>query len=296
MATILDHLKQTGEKEWKLEDRANYLLYSTKKQVEIYSRLSRLHYKPEHEILEEAGQTILRGFGDSLNIVGLASGPSERESILIKAALKSGKRPKYFAIDKSFEMLRESGINIPVRAESYHILADLFAIDLHELREQTGNSNLITFFGYTAFNFGKTKGLSHLQRNIASGDSAVITVGTLPEDLDKLVAEYSTHDIREFGLQPFLNAGFSPKNLEFKMFFDKKDKAVKFGYVILSLPHNLENLKVSVGDYVILATSVKLPLDGKGGYMPLIAKYLKIDEVFTEPTEMTAVIQVSAKP
>ena len=79
MTTILDNLKQTGEKEWKLEDRANCLLYATKRQAEIYSRLSRLHNMPERGILEEAGQAIVAGLEEPFNIVGLAAGQSERE-------------------------------------------------------------------------------------------------------------------------------------------------------------------------------------------------------------------------
>lgn len=295
MINILQCLKHTGEKEWNLEDSANYLLYATRSQVELYSQLARSHYKPERGTLEAAAPAIIAALGDSFNIIGLAAGTSERESILIKAALKAAKRPIYFAIDKSFEMLRESGINVPQRAESYYVLADLFKTDLHKLRGTAGQANLVTFLGYTAFNFGKTKSLHYLQKNLSANDTVIITVGTLPKNLDQLVADYSTPEMRKFGLFPFSESGFAEGGIEFKAVFDADRNQLKFGGVALACPQQATALGIKQGDFIVLAKLLKLPLEGRGSYTELISRYLKIDKVFTETTGMTAVLQTSQK-
>lgn len=290
--SILQHLKRTGENEWTLDDRANHLLYVTKRQVELYRSLSRKHYSREALILEEAAQRVIAGFPDSLNIVGLAAGPSERESILIKAALTAGKRPRYFAVDKSLQMLLASGIHVPIRAEAYFVNGDLFSTGLNKIRETTNVHNLITFLGYTAFNFGKTTGLKYLARNVASGDSALVTLGTLPGDISQVLEDYKTPEIISWGEEALLNSGFRREQMMPRIVFDKAQSRIKFGYEVVS---PLQGSEVKAGDWIVLVTSVKLPLEGRGGYLPLISKYLHIDDVFTEPTGMTAVIQASAK-
>ena len=295
MSNILEHLKQTQKKEWTLEDKANYLLYSTKRQVELYSQYTRMHNKAERQMLEAATRPIISKFGETLNIIGLAAGTSEKESIILKAALLAGKRPNYFAVDKSFEMLKASGINVPLRAEAYYLLVDLFSTNLLELGEAVGAPNLIAFLGYTAFNFGRTKALRYLQQNMATGDSAIITVGLLPKDLDRLIADYFTPEIQGWFMGTFVQAGFAENDLDYRVMFDKTRKHVKLGAVASNVPQHVKAYGIEAGDYLVLSTSIKLPLEGRGGYLPLIGKYLHIDNVFTEPTGMTAVIQASAK-
>ena len=57
----------------------------------------------------------------------------------------------------------------------------------------------------------------------------------------------------------------------------------------------MKQSNIREGDSIVLAKSLKLPLEGKNGYLSLIERYLKVDNLFTEPTGMTAVVKVSAK-
>ena len=294
MDTILQHIRKTGNMEWTLEDRANYLLFATEEQARAYSRLSRIHYKAEREILEKNSEGIVSGFGSALNVIGLASGASERESIVVQAALRAGKSVRYFAVDKSFAMLELTYANVPAAARIYCMHTDLFNLDLAEIARETRSPNLVLFSGYTTFNFSRTKALRYLEGNLSPGDAAVITAGLLPRNIEQIISDYTFPEFLEWTILPITYAGFLPQQLEYKAVFDENESCVKFSFVIKDASL-LKQSNIREGDSIVLAKSLKLPLECKNGYLSLIERYLKVDNLFTEPTGMTAVVKVSAK-
>lgn len=294
MTTILQHLKRTGEKEWTLENRANWLLYATEEQARAYSMLSKVHHKAEREILEKNSEAIVSRFGNTLNVIGLASGTSESESIVVKAALKADKSVRYFAVDKSFAMLEATYANVPAGARIYCVHTDLLDLSLNEVKRETRNPNLVLFFGYTAFNFSRTTALHYLQKNMTPRDFAIVTAGLLPSSIEQLISDYASPEIREWAALSMRYAGLSPHQLEHEVVFDENESSIKFGFVIKDASP-LKQSSIREGDNIVLAKSLKLPLEGRNGYLSLIERYVKVDEVFTEPTGMTAVVKVSAK-
>jgi uncharacterized SAM-dependent methyltransferase len=233
----------------------------------------------EADLIRRNIESIFSALSGDVRFLDLGCGEALKTTEIAREAQNKGKHVIFYPIDVSKKILEiavrnasQSGIEVYGLQEDFEQLENI-------LQKVKPRGQRFVYLGANFVNFNSDSILKRISDNLTGGDATYFSAQISDGDISRIVSEYDTRDIGDFLFQTIKHLGFSPDHVRYRARFNQNKREIEMYFTVQTLPRELRNSRLKVGDELVVATSFKPTLNE---FTKIAQKYFNGKLLFNE--------------